>query len=61
MALRVTVEGCIGTTLSEGVLFRMVMNAVPITISTTRAMAQTAIVLHDFGLPAIMTPVEMRV
>jgi hypothetical protein len=61
MALRVTVEGRIGTTLSEGVLFRMVMNAVLITISTTRATAHNAIVLHDFGLPAIMTANEMQI
>jgi hypothetical protein len=61
MALRVTVEGCIGSTLSEGVLFRMVMNAVLITISNTRATAQNAIVRHDFGLPTIMTAVEMPI
>ena len=61
MAPRVTVEGRIGTTLSEGVFLRMVMNAVLITISTTRAMAQNAIVLHDFGLPTIMAAVQMRI
>ena len=61
MALKITVEGRMGTTLSEGVLLRMVMNAVLITISTTRAIAQNAIVLHDFGLPTIMTAVEMPI
>ena len=61
MAPRVIVEGRIGTTLRGGVLLRMVMNAVLITISTTRAMAQNAIVLYDFGLPAIMTAVEMPI
>jgi len=61
MAPKVIVEGRMGTTLSEGVLFRMVMNAVLITISNTRATAQNAIVRHDFGLPAIMTAVEMPI
>jgi hypothetical protein len=33
----------------------MAMKAVLTTISNTRTTAQAAIVLHDFGLPAIMT------
>ena len=61
MALKVIVEGRMGTTLSEGVLLRMVMKAVLMTINTTRAMAQNAIVLHDFGLPTIMAAVQMRI
>jgi hypothetical protein len=59
--LRTNVEGCRGTTLSGAVLFRMAMIAVLSTINNRRTSAKAAIVLHAFGLPAIMTAVEMPI
>jgi hypothetical protein len=45
--------------MSGRVFFRMATNAALTTISNTRTTAQAAIVLPDFGLPAIMTAGEM--
>jgi hypothetical protein len=47
--------------MSGGVFFRMATNAALTTISNTRTTAQAAIVLPDFGLPAIMTAGEMLI
>jgi hypothetical protein len=44
--------------MNGSVFFRMATNAALTSISNTRTTAQAAIVLPDFGLPAIMTAGE---
>jgi len=58
--LRTIVEGCRGSALRGAVLFRAAMKPILTAISTMSTTAQAAMVLHDFGLPAIMTKLRCR-
>ncbi len=57
----IKVEGCNGATRIGGVFFRVASTAIVTTIRIAKAMAQNAMQRADFGLPAIMTAIKMRI